>query len=80
MLSVQTRIFTTQLRASVITRFSTREPLMNRCPCFGVVKLLNANMLTKTHKPKALATLLAGLTGAGGVQRFYLYGKRDFWA
>lgn len=31
------------------------------------------------HKNKTLATLLAGLTGAAGLHRFYLGGLRDFW-
>ncbi|TCS34773.1 hypothetical protein EDC30_112106 [Paucimonas lemoignei] len=37
-------------------------------------------MLTMAHKHKTFATLLAGLVGASGAHRFYLYGKRDFWA
>ncbi len=33
-----------------------------------------------THKNKTLATLLAFLLGGFGAHRFYLYGRRDFWA
>lgn len=32
------------------------------------------------HKNKTLATLLAALLGGFGAHRFYLYGKKDFWA
>jgi TM2 domain-containing membrane protein YozV len=32
------------------------------------------------HKNKTLATLLAALLGGIGAHRFYLYGKKDFWA
>lgn len=33
-----------------------------------------------THKSKTRATLLAALFGGVGAHRFYLNGKRDFWA
>jgi TM2 domain-containing membrane protein YozV len=32
------------------------------------------------HKNKTLATLLASLLGGLGAHRFYLHGKKDFWA
>ena len=32
------------------------------------------------HKDKTLTTLLAFLFGGLGAHRFYLYGKKDFWA
>nr|WP_026075686.1 TM2 domain-containing protein [Noviherbaspirillum massiliense] len=32
------------------------------------------------HKNKTLATLLAFLFGSLGAHRFYLHGKKDFWA
>jgi len=32
------------------------------------------------HKNKTLTTLLAFLLGGLGAHRFYLYGKKDFWA
>jgi TM2 domain-containing membrane protein YozV len=31
------------------------------------------------HKNKTFATLLAALTGALGLHRFYLFGKKDLW-
>lgn len=36
--------------------------------------------MTVSHKNKTLATLLAFLFGGLGAHRFYLYGKKDFWA
>jgi TM2 domain-containing membrane protein YozV len=36
--------------------------------------------MTTTHKNKTLAALLASLFGGLGAHRFYLYGKKDFWA
>lgn len=32
------------------------------------------------HKNKTLSTLLAALFGGLGAHRFYLHGKKDFWA
>lgn len=32
------------------------------------------------HKNKTVATLLASLLGGIGAHRFYLYGKKDWWA
>src|SRR5947208_9975526 len=36
--------------------------------------------MTKRHKNKTIATLLAALFGAIGLHRFYLYRSRDRWA
>ena len=33
-----------------------------------------------SHKNKTLGTLLATLLGGLGAHRFYLYGKKDYWA
>ncbi len=33
-----------------------------------------------SHKNKTFSTLLAALFGGLGAHRFYLYGKKDFWA
>jgi TM2 domain-containing membrane protein YozV len=35
--------------------------------------------ITRPHKNKTTATLLASLFGALGIHRFYLHGKRDRW-
>ncbi len=36
--------------------------------------------MATSHKNKTLSTLLAALFGGLGAHRFYLYGKKDFWA
>ena len=36
--------------------------------------------MARAHKNKTFTTLLASLFGGIGAHRFYLYGKRDFWA
>jgi TM2 domain-containing membrane protein YozV len=36
--------------------------------------------MASSHKNKTLATLLASTLGGAGVHRFYLDGRRDFWA
>lgn len=36
--------------------------------------------MSATHKNKTLATFLAFALGSLGAHRFYLYGKKDFWA
>ncbi|MBF8179303.1 TM2 domain-containing protein [Herminiimonas contaminans] len=36
--------------------------------------------MPNSHKNKTLSTLLAALFGWLGLHRFYLYGKKDFWA
>jgi len=36
--------------------------------------------MTASHKNKTLATFLAFLLGGLGAHRFYLYGRKDFWA
>jgi TM2 domain-containing membrane protein YozV len=36
--------------------------------------------MTTAHKNKTLATFLASIFGGLGFHRFYLYGKKDFWA
>lgn len=36
--------------------------------------------MTVSHKNKAFSTLLAILFGGLGAHRFYLYGKKDYWA
>jgi TM2 domain-containing membrane protein YozV len=36
--------------------------------------------MTTRHKNKTLAALLASLLGGFGAHRFYLHGKKDFWA
>lgn len=36
--------------------------------------------MTTSHKNKTLATFLASIFGGLGFHRFYLYGKKDFWA
>jgi TM2 domain-containing membrane protein YozV len=35
--------------------------------------------MSKPHKNKTFATLLAALLGGLGAHRFYLYGKKDYW-
>jgi len=36
--------------------------------------------MARAHKNKTFATLLASVLGGIGAHRFYVYGKRDFWA
>ena len=36
--------------------------------------------MTSSHKNKTFSTLLATLFGSLGAHRFYLYGKKDYWA
>jgi TM2 domain-containing membrane protein YozV len=36
--------------------------------------------MTTAHKNKTLATFLAAIFGGVGAHRFYLHGKKDFWA
>lgn len=35
--------------------------------------------MSRSHKNKAFATLLASVFGGLGLHRFYLFGKQDFW-
>lgn len=37
-------------------------------------------LLSSKHKSKTSTTLLAVLLGGTGAHRFYLYGRKDFWA
>ena len=37
-------------------------------------------LLSSKHKSKTTTTLLAVLLGGTGAHRFYLYGRKDFWA
>lgn len=36
--------------------------------------------MSRAHKNKTFATLLAAVFGGVGAHRFYLYGKKDAWA
>jgi hypothetical protein len=36
--------------------------------------------MARAHKNKTFATLLASVLGGIGAHRFYLFGKKDFWA
>lgn len=65
------------MRAGMRSPWTT---LQDATPISSTLPAIKKFNMVISHKNKTLSTLLAMLFGTLGVHRFYLYGKKDYWA